>query len=288
MLWPMAVLPQSDVYRQPLHSSSDMRIAQILRDSLSDQYSNSWNVGSAKKLEGRIYLLEVWLTEPSTQWNYSEMCAIQQSINEATAWMVRLAARYGKEVSFTTGTFAGDSYKGVQMPNLPRSYAEAAEDGMLLAKALHQIGYSDNMQCYNQLCNSYNCNNVVVLVMINNSGWSCANNFSLGHAIYGYQNYFLENAYIFTSSSGHQVSSQTIAHELMHMFGAWDMYGGQVSQSAGNWAARYYPYEIMYQISSPLSQLDISPLNAWLTGLSDRYESWFLDFQRLSDATVNE
>jgi len=279
---------QSDVFRQPLLSADDQRVAQILRSNLSDQYSNSWNVGSAKKLEGRVYLLEVWLTETGTQWNYNEMCTLQSHINEATGWMERLAAQYGKSVEFVCGTYAGDSYKGIQMRGLPRSYAEAAENTQLLTKALQIIGYYDNMQCYKALCDDYDCQGVLVLVMINNPGWSCANNFSVGHAMYGYENYFLENAYIFTKSAGVPTSSQVIAHEMMHMFGAWDMYGGQVSEQAGQWASQNYPNEIMLQVSSPLSRMYVSPLNAWLTGLSNDYKSWYMWFQRREDATVDE
>ncbi len=288
MMMPCVAWAQSDVFLQPLSSDNDYRISQILETGLDDQFSNTWNVGSAKKLEGRVYLLEVWLTETGTQWDYDEMCSMQQRINEATSWLEHQAQKYGKSVEFENGTFAGDGYKGLQMTGLPKSYAEAAENSLLLTEALRIIGYDDNMQCYNMLCKNYKCQNVVVLVLINNPGWSCANNFSMGHLIYGYPNYFLENAFIFTSSSGHPTGSQVIAHEMMHMFGAWDMYGGQVSPEADQWAHQYYPNEIMYQITSPLSKLQISPLSAWLTGLSDIYDSWYMWFQRVPDATVEE
>lgn len=275
-------------YGQTIRTQNDRFVADKLKASISNPYNNTWNIGSAKKLEGRTYLLEVWLTAPNTKWDYNEMCRMQGQINEATSWITREAARFGKKVEFVAGTFAGDGYKGIQMANLPKSYAEAANSGSLLTQALRIIGYNGNNECYNQLITNYNCHNVIVLVMINNAGWSCTNNYSEGHNLYGYQNYFLENAFIFTSSHGYPTSSRTIAHEILHMFGAWDLYDGQVRDDWAQWAKSKYPNAIMIQVSSPIDQLYIDPLNAWLLGLSNQYEDWYMSMQRLDDATVND
>lgn len=279
---------QTSIYMQPISSGSDSQIATRLRNSVGDQYNNTWNIGSAKKLDDSIYILEVWLTASGTKWKYQDMQHIQYKINEATDWIVETARRYGKQISIKSGTFAGNRYEGIQMDNLPKSYAEAASMQQLLPNALRIIGYRDIMHCYNALRELSGCGNVITLVIINNGGWSCSNNFSVGHIENGFQNYFLENAYIFRSNNGKDVSSQTIAHEILHLFGAWDMYEGQVSQEADKWARSHYPNEIMLQTSSPLSKLDISPLTAWLTGLSTQYHDWYMKFLRSSQPYVKE
>lgn len=272
---------QNSIYRQPVSTPQDRAVYNILNQNVGDTWGNTWNVGSAKKLQGSLYLLEVWLTMPGTTWDYNEMCVVQGKINSAVEWLTNTAARYGKRLDVTQGTYAGDGYKGIPISGLPKSYAEACNSGNLLVRALNIIGYSDMMACYNQLHDDMQCSNVAVLIIINNNGWSCANQYSTAHTLYGYESYFLENAFIFRTVDGVPCSSQTIAHELLHLFGAWDMYEPQVSAAAAGWARTYYPNEIMLTISKPLEEQTISPLTAWLTGLSTSYQDWYMYFKRV-------
>ena len=39
-----------------------------------------------------------------------------------------------------------------------------------------------------------------------------------------------------------------------------------------------YPKEVMHNHYFPLAELEISPLTAWLVGLSEKEESWFETF----------
>lgn len=279
----LAALAQSSLYQQPVVTSSDQQISSLLKSNIRSKYSDTWNVGSAKKLEGDIYILEIWLTEYGTSWSKSDMSTIQGKIESAANWLKSQAASYGKTVNFKYGSFAGQNNTGIQMRNLPRSYAEAANDTKLMNTALQLIGYSSDIACYKQLTGDYGCDNAIVLVLFNNDGWSCANNYSVGHQVYGYNYCFLENAYIFKTESNIYADAQTIAHEILHLFGAWDMYADQVSKKAEAWAKYNYPNEIMLQVSSPLNQLMISPLTAWLTGLSTKYDEWYWYFLRQND-----
>ena len=58
------------------------------------------------------------------------------------------------------------------------------------------------------------------------------------------------------------------------------MYDGQASNAASKWANQNYPNEIMLQVSSTLDDLTISPLTAWLVGLTSEYHEWYWDFIR--------
>ncbi len=272
---------QNPVYQQPVSSPADHAVYSILSRNVGTSFSNTWNVGSAKKLEGTTYLLEVWLTSPGTAWNYGEMGAIQAEINSAADWLTRKAAEYGKRAEFRIGCYAGDGYRGVPISGLPRSYAEACNSGNLLVRALQQIGYPGMMECYHQLRYQLGCDNVLVLVVINNEGWSCANSFSTAHASGGYESYFLENAFIFATVDGEPPLASTIAHEMLHLFGAWDMYAPQVSDYAQSYAQACYPGEIMLTLSRDIDTQQISPLTAWLTGLSGIYSGWYMDFKRI-------
>ncbi len=277
------LMAQNPVYLQLVSSPQDRAVANILKQNVGDSWENTWNVGSAKKLQGSLYLLEVWLTRPGTVWDYDEMSDMQGKINSAVDWLTYTAASYGKPLSVKVGSYAGDGHKGIPISGLPASYAEATNSGNLLVRALNIIGYPGIMECYSQLHNDMHCDNVAVLVLINNNGWSCANQYSTAHTMYGYESYFLENAFIFLTVDGVPASAQSIAHELLHLFGAWDMYQPQASPAADSWAHEHFPNEIMLTVSKPLSEHTISPLTAWLTGLSTSYQDWYMYFRRVAN-----
>lgn len=270
---------QQFLHEQPISNSADRRIYNLLQAHTGDSYANSWNVGSAKKLSGKIYVLEIWVTRRGTAWSKQKMGNIQYKINNALAWIQKMAARYKVSVEFEKGSFLGDG-TGVEMDNLPTSYKDCATQPLLLPRALKAIGYEDVFQCYNKLQSISGTDNIMVLILINNNGWSNSNQFSTLHATNHYKDYFLESANIFRTDDGAEVNGATIAHEILHLFGAWDMYGGQASKKAGQWASHTYPNEIMLQVTSSLNELYISPLTAWLTGLTSEYHDWYWNFIR--------
>ena len=270
---------QTFLHDQPVSNGTDRRVYSTIQTHVGDSYANTWNVGSAKKLSGKIYVLEVWLTRPGTSWSKTDMGNVQYKINNALAWLQRMAARYSVEVEFEKGSFHGDG-GGVEMSGLPKSYDDCANQPLLLPRALKVIGYEDVIQCYNRLKEISGTDNIMVLILINNDGWSNANQFSSLHATNHFRDYFLESVNLFRTDDGEPTNGQTIAHEILHLFGAWDMYGGQASNAAGEWANKYYPNEIMLQVSSQLDDLTISPLTAWLVGLTGEYHDWYWNFVR--------
>lgn len=274
----------SDLFEQPIENESDQEIYDLLEQYVGNGYDNTWNIGSAKKLQGKTYVLELWLTEQGTLWNQQEMGRIQYEIELALEWLKSVAKRYGKTVSFELGSFHGDG-QGVVMKSIPHSYEDYAKHPDLVLEALQVIGYTGVEQCYNQLKKmGSGFDNVLCLVLLNHNGRSYANVFSRGHVGY-YETQFLEGVSIFKaydSDPRNALSANVIAHEILHTFGAWDMYGDAqsgVSQEAEQFANQYYPNEIMGRgANSKLSEVQISPLTAWLTGLSDEYDEWYWYF----------
>jgi hypothetical protein len=70
-----------------------------------------------------------------------------------------------------------------------------------------------------------------------------------------------------------------MSHELLHLFGAWDLYYGQ-SQSRES-AARLkelYPYSIMINTGRHKESLEVDELTAWRIGWIEKEEDHFADF----------
>jgi len=275
----IGVSAQPFLHEQPVTDGTDRRVYSTMQANVGDSFANTWNVGSAKKLSGKIYVLEVWLTSPGTAWNKGDMGNVQYKINNALAWLQRMAARYSVKVEFEQGSYYGDG-GGVVMDNLPKSYDDCANQPLLLPRALKVIGYADAIQCYNRLKEISGIDNIMVIIIINNDGWSNANQFSTFHATNHFRDYYLESVNLFLTDDGTPTSGATIAHEMLHLFGAWDMYEDEAGHDAGKWATFNYPNEIMLQVTSQLDDLTISPLTAWLVGLTSEYHDWYWNFVR--------
>ena len=277
---------KSKLMEQPIESAEDEQIYNLMMEYAGDTYNNTWNIGSARKLRGKTYVLELWLTERGTLWNRNEMSRIQGEINTALDWLKGAAAQYGSNLSFEVGSYHGDG-SGIIMNRIPHSYEDMANHPNLILEALKVVGYTGVEECYDQLKGMPGIENVLVLMLLNCEGRSCANIFSRGHIGY-YETDFLEGVTIFKAYDNdprNKMSANIVIHELLHAFGAWDMYGDKesgVSQEADQFAQAYYPNEIMGNGAySPLNQLEISPLTAWLTGLSTEYhEEWYWSFMR--------
>lgn len=277
------------IYEQKIGNAADKKVSATM-DANLEPIHNTWNIGSAKKLEGKIYVLEVWMTSPGTSWSKNNIADMQGKIYSALDWLKKIAAKYGKNVEFEIGSYgvgAEGNEPGVIVENLPQSYEDVAYNAPVLPEALKTIGYPDVLSCYNYLKEDFGTDNIVLLQLINNDGWPCACNFSKGYSEYNgeYDDFYLESVNIFRTMKGEQCKDETIAHELLHCFGAWDMYGGQVTKEAAQWAQTYYPNEIMlgaYDLKSAV----VSPLTAYLTGLSTEYNDWYLYFTRVDNPAM--
>jgi hypothetical protein len=270
---------QTSQLAQPLKSADDIKVSHLLERHVGRGFANTWNIGSAKKLNGKIYVLEIWLASSNNLWNLSDMTSMRRKVVNAVRWLEALTRKYGSDAVFEVGSFFGPDNRGIVVDELPKSYNDCFDFSQILMSVLNKLGYVNETHFYKRICSIYNADNLAVLLIINGDGRSSASQFSVGH-LNGYRSKFLETAFIFVSNNNIPTESQCIAHEILHLFGAWDMYKGQVSEQSAKWAMSNYPNEIMLQVLSPLDELVVSPLTAWLTGLSTEYCDWYWNFVR--------
>jgi hypothetical protein len=84
------------------------------------------------------------------------------------------------------------------------------------------------------------------------------------------EKYFLEGCLLYKKydeTSG--LASASIAHEFLHLFGAWDLYTTfQQAQEKEDKAKKMFPDDIMLRVSYDINELKIDKLTAWRVGLS--------------------
>lgn len=229
--------------------------------------------GSASSLEGNIYVLTCYVTE--TRWSVEEADSCNALILEAEDWLVEQAKSYGKDVSFVNAT------AGLETPllfdNIVSGNGVGNEPVDLVSRVMPMMGYQNGLEFIDWLNDNYDYDGCLVLIVANKPG----RGYSMAYRNdYDPVKYFLEGTMLYTSyEKGVPACAAGIAHEMCHLFGAEDLYATFIQTKENEARAReLFPDDIMLSVSYDISTKKIDKLTAWLIGLTDDMEDWYLSF----------
>lgn len=230
------------------------------------------NQGSAPALSGKIYVLTCYVSE--TGWSDQEVDSITDLILEAEDWLVEQAGNYGKDVTFVNGT------EGLDTPLLYDHIVSGTGSGDepvdLVSKLMPKIGFKNGLEFTKWVHNYTDCDGCMVLIVANKPGRGYSMTYNNS---YDAKTYFLEGAMLYSSySDGRPYCAASIAHEMCHLFGAEDLYATFIQTEENEARAReLFPDDIMLGVSYDINEKKIDRMTAWLIGLTDEMEDWYLD-----------
>lgn len=227
-------------------------------------------VGSATTLEGKIYVLTVFVT--SGTWTTEEKTQEYRKIFEAQNWLIKQARRYDKKIAFDGGNFG--MREPFRMADMPAGTASGNEPTDLVSRVLLQLGYTSPMQFTEWVQQNTDCNHALVLILSDLKGIGYAMAYREGGDA---DKYFTEGCILYRNfPDGRPMSAAGIAHEFLHIFGAWDLYANfRQSHEQEQKARELFPDDIMLRTSYKIDELVIDRLTAWRVGLSQKQEAWY-------------
>jgi hypothetical protein len=102
----------------------------------SSQSNDKWRAGSAYSLNGKVYILTVFISE--SEWIYDEKLELYNKIYEAENWLVKQAQNYSKTLQFEGGNFGLN--KTVIIDNIQAGTGSGNESVDLTTKVLRKVG----------------------------------------------------------------------------------------------------------------------------------------------------
>ena len=145
----------------------------------------------------------------------------------------------------------------------------------MLRDVLNAAGIYNILAFYDSVKTAAQCDNVQVLIFSTYRGRSYALPFTPGRDS---STRFLESAVIFDQyQNGNELKTGTIIHEMLHLYGAWDIYRA-FEQSEGQRIPGdgLFLHSIMKDShDQDLNDLRIDLITQWLIGWSDKYYTWF-------------
>lgn len=238
------------------------------------QNNDKWRAGSAYSLKGKIYVLSVFIATPENDWTKEGKAKTFEIQREACRWIQTQAKKHKQSVSFEEGTFGYE--ETMMFETLSGGTGSGKEDVDWVSRVLKKAGYKSALDFNKWVQNNTTCTQSIVLIYANMSGVSyamaCSNEMNE-------EKYFNEGCMIYQYYDDAQTKplcAATIAHEMLHTFGAWDLYTTFAQSSDREKKARsIYPNDIMLRTSYNINELSIGELSAWLIGWVVKEEKWF-------------
>lgn len=240
--------------------------------NIHSQNIDKWHDGSAIELKGNIYILAVFITTPKKTWTYDEKTELITSQLKAQEWLKKNAQLYGSDISFENGFYGLKTDIVVDEIKSIKEVYDARLDWVY--SILTKIGYSSPLEFLEKLKNTKQCNNALVIIYVNESGRSYAVPYCTGS---NKERYFFEGCTVYRKDTYYQYTcAVTIAHEILHLFGAWDLYKlNKEDKERAKKAEHLFPNDIMIGGSCDLETFRLDRLTAWLVGLWRKKEDIF-------------
>ena len=123
--------------------------------------THNHNIGSAKTLEGNIYVLVCFVSDTDNSWSYNEKIDWFEKYYEAVNWIKNQALNYNVTVNFKGGNFGLNADI-----KLDYNYGTGSgnEDVTIVSTVLQKVGYKDSLSFYDFVTNNTDCNNALVLI----------------------------------------------------------------------------------------------------------------------------
>lgn len=220
-----------------------------------------------QSLIGDVYMLSLFVDTGEDSWEDEEVDYYYEQLMESQFWLEDQATDYGQVLSFDNDYFIN---------NKDKIYLKDAIVGQspktTISKALVELGYEDIEDFLETTNFDFKKNRLKLLFFVKQKDRSHAYNY--------WSNEEIDLAIIYCRSTyGTTTNHHVISHEILHQFGAWDLYYGrsQTTETAEK-AMELFPNSVMINTWTNRENLLIDELTAWRIGWSYEYKEEYYQF----------
>ncbi|WP_455714126.1 hypothetical protein [Anaerosporobacter sp.] len=230
-------------------------------------------LGSAKVLEGDTILVSVFVDIKGDKWTEEEKKYCKDSLEEAVTWIEKQGEIYGKQIHFIYDMNPESDLLYYQSIDFAVE-SDTEDTNQYDYYRYNKLWIQENLDI-KSINKKYGTNSVGYLFFLKDEGTS----YTYSHYLED-KNYNKEEMctiYLDDSSKyGVYENPATYAHEILHLFGALDLYDGACPEDVNEYVIDTYPYEIMlstyHETLMPNENAEvkmISPITAYMLGWVD-------------------
>ena len=240
--------------------------------------------GSTGDLVGTVFPLIFWVSPRGASWSPLDKSCAERNLRQGHQWLELQAKRWGNSVRILPGRSLGRE-RDIQLPRVPGGYGSQEEALEWMRDLTSYCGLGTPGQLYDRILRQYpSCDRVHATVMVNRAGRS----YALCSPGDPCADSMLAAAINYRPTVSGTISWRTIAHEVLHLYGAWDLYPTDcVSTEQADHARRIFPRDIMGSVPLGVSPV-VGGLTAWRVGWSAQAQPWFAFFEPKSIHRTHE
>jgi hypothetical protein len=201
--------------------------------------------GTNKHLRGNVIVHLFFVNDGESQWNSADISEITgKQVLPGLAFLEKQAESYGIPLEFTVQTYTRGTVTGKPIEYHGRIDREPGDSDRIPNQIANQFGHNSGLDMYRGLYNKYNSMESIFLYVVNKSGTSRALMQVAGDrrdSLLEYGVIFNDPYYADSETEEITYTAATVAHEILHLYGAVDMYESVYRRLLG----RLYPRDIM-------------------------------------------
>lgn len=245
--------------------------------------------GTAGRLEGRTVCVSIYADTNEAVWNdQKQQDDMYIKLGDAVEWIEETTLGYGAETEFLYD-WKEDSELYHHVSGIVSDFNYRLDDNDGYNKLWN---YINNEIPTEELMTKYHADNVIYLVFLLTGDYDG----TLPFACDGYFNpdFYYDTAFISTRYTGAETTASVIAHEILHLYGAVDLYNATPNESLNyknnqqmvDYITANYPDELMLRTFDYANHAPfygkvngmMSPITAYYVGLTDEVPQAVLDF----------
>ncbi len=245
-------------------SSDEEYLLPPVVDEFQDEYRPRYMLGNCRELSGNPLVVLLFIDDDESSWSAAEVREYTNKyINEGLKYLELKAEEWGVDLKFSVKSYSTAlsdytlKYEGTVIKDL--NISGSSKD--VVEQAARDMGYSSSWAMYSMFKTEYaGASDVIFLTFLNKPG------ISYTRCLIGpTTSEFVEHCVIFSdylNGTPIKYMASTVAHELLHLFGAEDFYEGKREYLA----YLLYPREIMLTYQETTYEHDISDFTAYTIG----------------------
>ncbi len=262
---PVISSPQSSNSSSPEDSSN----SNPKQPTSPQSYRRWYRLGTCKKLEGNIVVLFLYTNDAESTWDSDSLSKFESSqTQKALTYLEERASQYGKNLKFASKSY---SVIGGQNPVYDQAVIKNASENVMSFDLLENVcqnmrlGGSDRL--FEEVGKEYPNHEIIPVILLNKDGTSYArgavneNTAMPEHCVVFARNLGIQSAPFLPGNR-----ASTIAHEILHLYGAEDFYQ---PQGRAGLAGKVYPDDIMYTVNGFINRNKIGDFTAYTVGWTD-------------------
>lgn len=226
----------------------------------------SREAGICRNLRGDAMLLLVFVNDSSSTWTPKEIQNfIGNVVDPGLDFIVYRASEYGYGISVEKCVYQDDNGDTRVMQYNDTVYDLDAQYSTtdLAERAAETYGFASVTDMIENVRAYAGTDQVGIVFCMDKAGRSYAHRHDSDPD-------YVEYAMLFSSWKGHKTRAAEVAHEVMHLFGADDMYAeGDVRVNRAALAKKLHPRELYYEYQWNLYDNVVSPYTAYAVGWLD-------------------